>query len=79
MKKIPEENLLALNGAVVELKPPCVLPEHKDVDDEAEASLGIKNIKISAANGQPTLGQLGYGPAISKYEGNERLFFCDSR
>lgn len=65
--QVPEENLLAVNGAVVALQPPREVQVANNVDDEAEESLTkTQDVEVVAAGKKPTLGELGFAPANSK-------------
>lgn len=57
---VPEEKLLAMNGAVVALQPPREVLVQKDVDEEAG------EVEVVAAGKKPTLGEVGFAPAYSK-------------
>lgn len=63
---MPEENLLAMNGAVVALQPPRAVYVQKDVDQEAGEGYERKqDVEIVAAGKKPTLGEVGFAPAYS--------------
>lgn len=65
---MPEENLLAMNGAVVALQPAREVQVQRNVDDEAaEALTKTQDVEVVPSGKKPTLGELGFAPANSTF------------
>lgn len=64
-----------MNGAVVALQPASYVQVPKSVDDEAADSFLPEQLieksrpELVIPSKKPTLGEMGYAPAISKYLG----------
>lgn len=72
VRDVPEEKLQQMKGVVVALQPASYVEVPKSVDDEAadsflpEKMIEKSRTQLVIPSKKPTLGEMGYAPAISK-------------